>query len=114
MTMQSTVVPNATPKFKTGTLSLKSGARKKTEQTSLNGQQITTKPRRPTGSPSNAAKQDMGNTAASPTPPPIALVKTWMWMADSGNTPEVKRIGKSNLESNFGSVSGAKAYIATR
>jgi hypothetical protein len=43
--------------------------------------------------------------------PPTPLIETWVWMWQSGSTPQIKAAGKNNLISAFGSISGVIAFI---
>ncbi len=70
--------------------------------------------RKPTRTLSQEASHGVGTKAATQqaqkTPPP-SLIETWVWMWQSGPTPDVKRQGKSRLLSAFGSIQAVITYI---
>jgi hypothetical protein len=43
--------------------------------------------------------------------PPAPLIETWVWMWQSGSTPQIKAAGKNNLVNAFGSISKVIAFI---
>ncbi len=45
--------------------------------------------------------------------PPMALIKTWVWMMIESTNPEIQEKGKNNLISAFGSLAKANNYIAS-
>ncbi len=44
--------------------------------------------------------------------PPMALIKTWVWMLVESNVPEIREKGRNNLISSFGSLANADDYIS--
>ena len=44
--------------------------------------------------------------------PPMALIKTWVWMMVESNVPEINEKGRSNLIKSFGSLANANDYIS--
>ncbi|WP_394230948.1 hypothetical protein [Shewanella colwelliana] len=43
--------------------------------------------------------------------PPLTLVKTWIWMLNKDDLPEVQKKGLENLLQTFGSLAKANEYI---
>ena len=44
--------------------------------------------------------------------PPMALIKTWVWMMVESNVPEIREKGRNNLIKSFGSLANANDYIS--
>ncbi|WP_133408076.1 hypothetical protein [Parashewanella tropica] len=44
--------------------------------------------------------------------PPLALIKTWVWMMVESKEPQIREKGRSNLINAFGSLANANTYIS--
>ncbi|MCL1077435.1 hypothetical protein L2734_04475 [Parashewanella spongiae] len=46
--------------------------------------------------------------------PPLALIKTWVWMMVESNVPEINEKGRQNIIDSFGSLSKANEYLTEK
>ncbi len=46
--------------------------------------------------------------------PPLALIKTWVWMMVESNVPEINEKGRQNIIESFGSLSKANEYLTNK